>query len=261
MQRFLGRAILRAPVGRLSLKYVCDGCERLVTPAAFELDGGVLVLRCPRCEGSSRLDGQRPATARPAGAEATSLPASPMEAELPIRPALTTSVQEAVPTEPPPRPEPITQMAPLPLEARCPKCASPRVGTSCRKCGVIFEMWKGEEDPRWDAAQDRLPGLLTEPEGGPLHLALEKTADTEELGLLTRALAHHLAEKPGDAKAVALREWLQKRSLQLAFAVQEHGRNSEAEAERLKRTVTIVGAIVTILMVAVSLWGMRGLLL
>ena len=35
------------------MKYLCEGCERLVAPAAVQLEGGVLVLGSVRVEGDT----------------------------------------------------------------------------------------------------------------------------------------------------------------------------------------------------------------
>lgn len=50
------------------MKYYCEACERLVPPAAFRVEEGLLVLKCPRCKVETRGGPERNEVAGPAHA-------------------------------------------------------------------------------------------------------------------------------------------------------------------------------------------------
>ena len=136
------------------MKYVCEGCERLVAPAAFRLEGPVLVLECERCGAATRAE----PPARSGTPEAT-VPVPPppapapreAEAQVPPRPAapalrvvsqrgMEESVRQAAelaraedPFAPPP--------------GHCPKCLAPRVEDAliCPRCGLVYANYRPEE--------------------------------------------------------------------------------------------------------------------
>jgi len=158
------------------MKYLCEGCERLVEGARFWLDdSGELVLTCARCGAETR--------ARSSAVEP--------------RPAAASSPLSPVPGPPPPTgPSPASAARLVPLHAvppptfggedpfavpqdRCPKCVAPRPegAAICRQCGLAFvnfvalehqppaelqESWKALA-ARWDdlGAHDRVMASAT----------------------------------------------------------------------------------------------------
>jgi hypothetical protein len=122
------------------VKYLCEGCERLVAPATFRLEeGGALVLACERCGALTRSapvagqGAQAPerdgARAQPAGAalQAAAAHASAPEREaaqapLPEAPraSLAPAPRDAAPSEPPRRAPDATAPAASPGEAPRP---------------------------------------------------------------------------------------------------------------------------------------------
>lgn len=95
------------------MKYVCDGCNRLVDLLAFEIVEEGLEVVCPACGGKSR------------GGVALAAP--------PPKPAS---------AAPPPR-----ATAHWPRAMVCPKCAAPRPPgrPDCARCGLVFERFNPED--------------------------------------------------------------------------------------------------------------------
>ena len=178
------------------MKFVCDSCERLVEPASFRIQGEALLLACPRCQAESKLE--RTAQESP-----------------PSRPVVVPFASRPAPVEPPQsESEDEAPVMVVPASERCPKCAEPKNGRSaCAKCGLIFELYRPEEDAIPSSARRDFAQML---ETGDLKLL--DVVPTERLAHLARLCRHHLADFPGEPRASAILERLTARSLALASA-------------------------------------------
>jgi hypothetical protein len=127
------------------VKYLCEGCERLVAPAAVQLEGGVLVLGCERCGASTRTE--LPAVAAPP-APASGEPQAAPEAPRALPPSLRVVALR-------PSGEVVRQAAELarsedpfaPPPGHCPKCLARRAedGLICPACGLVYANFRPEE--------------------------------------------------------------------------------------------------------------------
>jgi hypothetical protein len=189
------------------VKFLCDSCERLVEPESFRVEGSELLLACPRCQAESRLSRK---FAGETGAR--------MQSPAPVsRPVVVPFAPRPEPIEAPPPTESESEVpvAVVPASERCPKCAEPKMGRSaCAKCGLVFELYKPEQDAMPNSARREFAELL---ESGDLRKL--EFVSTEQTAFLARLCRHHLADFPGDPRATAILEQLTARSLALAAAI------------------------------------------
>lgn len=185
------------------MKFVCDACERLVEPAAFRIEDAALVLQCPRCQLESRQAQNRE------GAE-VALP-NPTPAS---RPVVVPFAPRPGPVDAATEPEDEAPVEIVPASERCPKCAEPKRGRdACAKCGLVFELYKPEQDAIPNSARRDFAQMLESADLRPLDVAT-----TEKLAQFARLCRHHLADFPGDERAGAILEKITARSLALAAA-------------------------------------------
>jgi hypothetical protein len=176
------------------MKYICDGCERLVEPERAGLGPeGQVELACPRCHAVS-LAGAAPARSADV---------------IPLRP-------EAPPAEASGPEEEGAPLVVVPASERCPKCATPKAGReSCARCGLVFELYKPESDPGLESMRKEFTALLQRWGEAAAREGLDR-AGPQRLATLARLCRHHLADYPDDARARAMLELIQQRSVALA---------------------------------------------
>lgn len=193
------------------MKYVCEACERLVPPAAFRIEDGLLVLKCPRCEVETRSTveqspGERAATLR------ISLPPSLLEGDVdpesstsrPAAPSLRV-VSGASPA--------LASRAPadpfLPPPGHCPKCIAVRGEdtTVCDFCGLDAALYQPETLQPSEELATAWRGVWESWELPEAHdQVLARASARGELAALGRLYRIRLAQHPEDAMAHRGRE-------------------------------------------------------
>lgn len=273
------------------MKYLCTGCERLVEPAAFRLDGAELCLTCSRCGAETRA---RPANApaqpsavaafTPAAAAHTSLawsPGTPPQASFPPEPP--TPLEPTTPHTPttPIAPEParvvplhaVPAPAPAPPEARppasggedpfsipegrCPKCISPRPAKalSCSQCGLVFDNYvSSEQQPSPELATAWRELMESWDDTGAHDLALGSAATRGELAAMGRLYRIHLARYPGDPIAQRGRDEVLRLAATTAPLVAARREVTRGMAQSRERR-TLVWAFILLLAAALALVG------
>lgn len=211
------------------MKFLCDHCERLVDAGEYRLEAGALRLRCPKCQAESAVEG-----APEAANEAA--PASPaFQAE--ARPVVVPFAPRPSPVQLVPAPEPI------PVDERCPKCAAAKNGrAACAKCGLVFELYKPEQDVVPQSARREFERLL-ELQGTP---DAERSLDhvgPAQVAHLARLCRHHLADFPDDLRATAILDRLTARSLALAAAAAQSESLGHSSGSGKKGLVIAVAAL------------------
>ncbi len=188
------------------VKYVCEACERLVPPAEFRIEDGLLVLKCPRCDVETRGAAEHSPSERSATLR-ISLPTSLVEE---AQAALETSrpmptlrvvpggpsapVQDARPPEDPFRPPP----------GHCPKCIARRGegARQCAFCGLDYELYQPEELEPSETLATAWRGVWESWERPETHdKVLALAAEKGELAALGRLYRIRLAHLPEDAMA------------------------------------------------------------
>lgn len=140
------------------MKYYCEACERLVPPAAFRVEDGLLVLKCSRCKvetrgGAEQSEAPGAATAKPAQGPvimlaSTEVEPDPIEFEPTRRMSVPSSILEAIDaaskesrfkkeasapeSEPVKAPEPAKTPAPVPAPVAA-KALAPEPRSSASK--------------------------------------------------------------------------------------------------------------------------------
>jgi hypothetical protein len=198
------------------VKYLCDACERLIPPALFRVEQGVLVLTCPRCGGETRgetplavvgvsagqgLEGEagglevaarrgEPARSEPVGPKVVLLRPSGEQVR-----AAAELARSADPFAVPP--------------GYCPKCISVRQEgvEACPHCGLEFVRFQPEEHRPVEPLATAWVEVLErwdEQEAHDRMLALG--ADLGELAAVGRLYRMRLAQAPDDVFARRGRE-------------------------------------------------------
>lgn len=175
------------------MKFLCEGCDQLVTPSDFTLERGAVVLVCEKC--GAKSSAQRAAEESPLASPSP----APALRVIPLRAAGGRRAEEAA--EPP---DPFA----LP-PGHCPKCiaARPEGALTCTHCGLVYDNFRPREHrpsgplgaawlsllERWDdrAAHDRFLALA---------------AARQELPSAGRLYWIRLAAAPGNAEAQRGRE-------------------------------------------------------
>ncbi|MBI5544508.1 MAG: hypothetical protein HY901_11500 [Deltaproteobacteria bacterium] len=201
------------------MKFLCDGCSRLVELREFSLREGALVATCPECRHENR-------TAAPAGTSGVAGQAAAAPPER--RPA---AVLELARPKPPPE-------GPL-----CPKCGTPHSAdlTACSRCGLVFALFNPENlalpkplEEQWSA----LEGAWTEVERHEAFLA-----DCSLAGVLTEAARRYRVRSeqvPGDALAIRYRDEAGAKLMALASLPLQREPKSEGASTRVKLVVAVL---------------------
>lgn len=212
------------------MKYLCEGCERLVEVGRYRVEAAALELLCPRCGAGSRVEGgERPGPVsegeRPVVVPFAPRPSSPAPAPT-VEPAATAPV--------------------VPAAERCPKCATPkREATACPKCGLIFALYHPEADVIPQSARREFARLLEE-WGSPASARLLEAVGPDQVALLARLARHHLADFPGDARAQGILDALTGRSMLLATAAAQSQRLASNGAGLPLALLVAVGLLVLV---------------
>lgn len=142
------------------MKFLCDGCERLVAASSVRTEGDALFLRCAKCGADNAVELES-ATKSPV------LTAAPPPGPAYSRPGVTPTpspLSAPLPAAPPPPPSRVSlrrveDAVRLAQEAasdddpfrvpddRCPKCVGerPEGALSCRHCGLVYVNYRPEE--------------------------------------------------------------------------------------------------------------------
>ena len=220
------------------MKYLCDGCERLVEAGRYRVEAGWLELSCPRCGEASRVTvaAEPRAQAAPSfeGARPVVVPFAPRPIGLPREVA-----EPAAPV--------------VPAAERCPKCATPkREASACPKCGLVFALYQPEADVVPQSARREFARLLDE-WGTPASERLLDAVGPEQMALLARLSRHHLADFPGDQRAQGILDGLTGRSLVRATAAAESSRLAGGGSSTFTRNLYLVVGLLTVLGMAFGL--------
>lgn len=174
------------------MKFLCEGCERLVELERYRLDEGVLVVRCDRCGRETR------AVARPAPAPAPPPPArpsSPSPQVIPLRPAADVVQAAAEASEGDPLRVP---------EGHCPKCVArrPPGAAACPQCGLSSASFSPEALRPGPELESEWRALLKHWSAIDQHDRLLSAAVTRgELAAVGRLYRIRLAVHPEDPVA------------------------------------------------------------
>lgn len=206
------------------MKFLCEGCERLIPPAAFRVEGTVLVLLCPRCHAETRAGPALGEQASPASGPVIVLAREeaeldPLQHEPTRRMTLPKAVLENMGLEPGERHPTAPSLRVLPGASReaaqrppedpflapaghCPKCIGPRAegATMCPFCGLDFSLAQPEAFQPSETLAMAWRGVWESWEDTAVHdrvLALaSQRGELAELGRLYRIRLAHLPEDP-----------------------------------------------------------------
>jgi rubredoxin len=220
------------------MRYLCDGCERLVEAGRYRVEAGALELTCPRCGEPSRVvtsELRQQAAPSFEGARPVVVPFAPRPGGV---------AREVVAAQPP---------AVVPAAERCPKCATPkRDATACARCGLVFALYQPEADVIPQSARREFARLLDE-WGTPASERLLDAVGPEQLALLARLSRHHLADFPGDARAQGILDGLTGRGLVRASAAAASSRISGGGSSTVTRNLLLLVGLLTLLAMAFGL--------
>ena len=206
------------------MKYLCEGCERLVPPAAFRVESTRLVLECPRCHAETRTEPARdeaPASGPVILLASEDAVPEPLQQEPTRRVKLPSAMLESMgvdpselrPTSPtlrvipgagstPARPPPEDPFAAP--EGHCPKCISPRAegATVCPTCGLDYTISQPESFQPSEPLAAAWRGVWESWEDPAVHdRVLALASQRGELAALGRLYRIRLAHLPEDALA------------------------------------------------------------
>jgi predicted nucleic acid-binding Zn-ribbon protein len=202
------------------VKYLCEACERLIPPAAFRVEQGVLVMTCSRCGGDTR--GEEPlAVVRVDGAVQTEQGAGWPElgAQAPRRPEPARTEGAAALNVVPLRPtgDQVRTAAELARSGDafsvppgfCPKCIGVRRegASTCPHCGLEFVNFRPEEHQPSPALEEDWLEVLQRWDDPAMHdRMLSKASARGELVSVGRLYRIRLAQVPEDLYARRGRE-------------------------------------------------------
>ncbi len=203
------------------MKYLCEACERLIPPAAFRVEQGVLVMTCSRCGGDTR--GEEPlAVVRADGAVQTEPGAGWPDMGAQVAPRRAE----------PPRTEGAAALNVVPLrptgdqvrtaaelarsgdafsvpQGFCPKCVGVRreSASTCPHCGLEFINFRPEEHQPSPALEEDWLEVLQRWDDPAVHdRMLSKASARGELVSVGRLYRIRLAQVPDDLYARRGRE-------------------------------------------------------
>ena len=213
------------------MKYLCEGCERLISPAAFLLEGTQLVLECPRCHVQTRAEQARDEDAAPLSGPVIVLAREdaepdPLQQEptrrMNLPPAMLANMGlepgERRPTSPSLRVVPGAAQVPAralpedpfqPPAGHCPKCISPRAEGAqvCPSCGLDYALFQPEVFQPSEPLAAAWRGVWESWEDTAVHdRVLALASQRGELAALGRLYRIRLAHQPEDALAQRGRE-------------------------------------------------------
>ena len=234
------------------MKYLCEGCERLVVPARFALEAGALLLTCERCGATTRAEpvgasaagGAEPAQEAAAAAPAPAEPRPPAALRVvALRPSGETVRQAAAlarsedPFAPPP--------------GHCPKCLAPRDedGLICPRCGLVFANFRPEEHRPSAPLGEAWVALLSSWDDEERHQRFVQLALARgELAGAGRLYRLRLAQAPLDPVAQRGRdEVLRLASASSSAALARESRASSGPSPRLRNLAVAVLALLLVL--------------
>lgn len=213
------------------MKYLCDGCQRLVDVVSFAVRDDALALICPSC-GAESVGGTRVDEA----ADGSHAAAPVVE--------LVDARRRA-------------EAAAVAGHPRCPKCGALREEEreDCPRCGLVFELFRPELFELPEPLERMWKDLLLNWEDIQAHeLFLTACTAGAHLPEAVRRYRLRAEERPGDMVAERFKEEGVSRLMAMAALPEPV---PLAEPERSKRGVAIVvGLAVLVLMVAfgVAFW-------
>lgn len=187
------------------MRFLCDGCERLVPPAGFRVELNTLVLTCARCGEETRGRAEEVAAAALAEAsrgESAAEPPPPPRASVPSLKVVTLrpsgeQVREAA--------ELARSEDPFAVpEGFCPKCIAQRrdEAPACVACGLIFANFVPAEHRPSEPLRQAWLGVLSRWDDRDAHDRLLSLAmGRGELAQAGRLYRIRLAQAPEDLYA------------------------------------------------------------
>ncbi len=188
------------------MKFLCEGCERLVSPGSFRVEQNTLVLTCARCQAETRGRAEEVAGAVLAeasrGESAAEPPPPPPRASVPSLKVVTLrpsgeQVREAA--------ELARSEDPFAVpEGFCPKCIAVRRddAPACAACGLIFANFVPAEHRPSEPLRQAWLGVLSHWDDRDAHDNLLSLAmGRGELAQAGRLYRIRLAQAPDDLYA------------------------------------------------------------
>jgi predicted nucleic acid-binding Zn-ribbon protein len=244
------------------VKYLCEACERLIPPAAFRVEQGVLVMTCSRCGGDTRGESPLAGVMAEGAVQAERGQGWPdLGAQAPRRPEPARTEGMAALNVVPLRPtgDQVRTAAELARsgdafsvpEGFCPKCIGVRRegASTCPHCGLEFVNFHPEEHRPSPALEEDWLEVLQhwdDPTGHDRMLA--KAAARGELVSVGRLYRIRLAQVPEDLYARRGREEV----MRLAAASASSALTPSAGPDRKQRQRLVVVGI--LLVMAASLF-------
>jgi len=208
------------------MKFLCDGCSRLVELRDFAVREGALLVSCPACRHEGRVPPPE-AAGRP--------------------------------------PAPVLELArpkPHPAGPRCPKCGAGRAGDaqSCARCGLVFALFRPETLALPEALEASWRALETTWTDAERHAAfLASCTSAEVLGEAVRRYRLKAEQAPGDALASRFRDDAVSRLMAHATLLPDL---APGDRPRRPSPVAIGAALVAVLgLGALVFWLLKHLLL
>jgi len=247
------------------VKYLCEACERLIPPAAFRVEQGVLVMTCSRCGGDTRGDSPLAGVRAEGGvqlAQGAGWPEVGAQAPRWPEPARTegTAALNVVPLRP--TGDQVRTAAELARsgdafsvpQGFCPKCIGVRreSASTCPHCGLEFVNFRPEEHQPSPALEEDWLEVLQRWDDPAVHdRMLSKASARGELVSVGRLYRIRLAQVPEDLYARRGREEV----MRLAAASASTALTPSAAPDRKQRVrLAAVGFLLVLaLTVAISL--------
>ncbi len=247
------------------MKYLCEACERLIPPAAFRVEQGVLVMTCSRCGGDTRGDSPLAVVMADGAVQLERGAGWPdMAAQAPRRPEPARTEGTAALNVVPLRPtgDQVRTAAELARSGDafsvppgfCPKCVGVRRedASTCPHCGLEFVNFRPEEHRPSDALEEDWLEVLQHWDDPAVHdRMLAKASARSELVAVGRLYRIRLAQVPDDLYARRGREEV----MRLAAASASSVLTPSAGPDRKQRMkLAVVGFLLVLaLTVAISL--------
>jgi hypothetical protein len=251
------------------MKFLCEGCERLITLESYVLDAQGLAVVCQACGAWSRAapslarapapgsmspaPGDEPPSARTVG-EAVAVAATAVSAPGSSRPSVT--ALRVVRSE---GPAPGAALDGDPFQAppgHCPKCVAPmrEEAGACAACGLVFANFIPEEHQPSEALAGEWRALLARWGEPDAHDEVMTQAMARgELAMVGRLYRVRLARAPNDALAQRGRDEVVRRVTSASPLASD---GPSPELGRKMKNMVMGGVLLVALLLALLLAGM-----